>query len=430
MQVSVETLSDLERQVTVQVPAERFAKDLRDRLLSLSRQVKVDGFRPGRAPLRLVKRIYGERVRYETITDLIENSLREALSQEKLSPLGTPKIEARNLEDGQDLEYSAVFEVMPEFELAGFDDIQIERPVAEVTDQDIDTMIKTLQIQRAVWNLVDRPSCAGDRVRIDFEGTINGNCFTGGKSSDVSLILGKSSMLKDFEDRLIGLDAGSQTVFDLSFPESYQDLSIAGKTANFLVKLHTVEEAILPNVDEAFAESFDIKEQGVAGLRKSLRNNMERELRGYIKAVVKRQVMQRLLDTNKIPLPKILIEVEIEKLTRKLCVPNSNKEGVQRFETRVLENEARRRVALGLLIYKLAEIKNIKTDELRVHDYLENIASTYQEPAEMLRWYEQTPQALDNVRALVLEDQIVDWVLERAHIVEKSSTFSEIIASS
>jgi trigger factor len=430
MQVSVETLSDLERQVTVQVPTERFAKDLRDRLLSLSRQVKVDGFRPGRAPLRLVQRIYGERVRYETITALIENSLREALSQERLSPLGTPKIEVRNLEDGQNLEYSAIFEVMPEFQLAGFDNIQIERPVAEVTDQDIEIMIKTLQIQQAVWHSVDRPSSTGDRIRIDFEGTIDGNCFTGGKSSDVSLILGKNSMLKDFEDSLIGLDAGSQTTFDLNFPESYQDSNIAGKTANFRVKLHTVEEAILPNVDEAFAERFDIKVQGVAGLRESLRKNMERELHGCTKAIVKRQVMQWLLDTNKIPLPKILIEVEVGKLTRELCFPKHNKKEVQQFETSILEHEARRRVALGLLIYQLAEIHNIRTDELLVHEYLESIASTYQEPAEMLKWYEQTPQALDNVRALVLEDQIVDWVLERAHIIEKASTFAEVVASS
>lgn len=428
MQVSVETLSDLERRVTVQVPAERLAKEIRDRLLSLSRRVKVDGFRPGKVPLKLVKRLYGDQVRYEAVSELMENTLHEVLTLEKLNPLGGPKIEPKNLEDGQDLEYSATFEVMPEFDPVGFESIRIERPIAEITEQDVDNMLQNLRQQRATWIEVERPAAKGDRVRIDFEGTIDSQHFPGGKGDNVGVVLGKGSMLDDFENRLAGLNAGAEAEFDLTFPESYHVKDVAGKTAHFRVKLHAVEEANLPEVDDTFAESFDVKENGVAGLRQSLRENMERELREGIKATVKRQVMQGLLDANPIPLPRVLIETEIEHLARQLHFPAGAKdEKTRQLKTQLFEPEASRRVALGLLISRLAAVQEIKVDERRVWNYLETMSSTYQEPTEVLRWYEQTPQALDNVRALVLEDQIVDWLLERAQVTEKASTFAEIM---
>lgn len=428
MQVSVETLSDLERRVTVQVPAERLAKEIEDRLQSLSRRVKVDGFRPGKVPLKLVKRMYGDQVRYEAVGELMEHSLHEALTQEKLNPLGGPKIEPKALEDGQDLEYSATFEVMPEFDPTGFDGIAVDRPTAEVTERDVDNMLENLRQQRAIWTAVERPAAEGDRARIDFEGTIDGQTFPGGKGDNVTVILGKGSMLKDFEDRLAGLSAGAETEFELTFPEDYHAKDIAGKTARFQVKLHTVEEAVLPEVDEAFAASFDVKESGVAGLRQSLRDNMERELREGIKASVKRQIMQGLLAANPIPVPKVLVETEIEHLARQLYFPADAKdEKTRQLKTQLFEPEARRRVSLGLLISRLASVQQIKVDERRVRDYLETMASTYQEPDEVVRWYEKTPKALDNVRALVLEDQIVDWLLERAKVTEKTSTFAEIM---
>ncbi|MDS4069922.1 MAG: trigger factor [Candidatus Competibacter sp.] len=428
MQVSVETLSDLERRVTVQVPAERVAKEIQDRLQSLSRRVKVDGFRPGKVPLRLIKRLYGDRVRFEAVSELVEHSLHEALVQEKLNPLGGPKIEPRTLEDGQDLEYCATFEVLPEFEPAGFENIEVERLVAEVTEQDVDHMIDNLRQQRAIWNTVERPAREGDRVRLDFEGKIDGRDFPGGKGENAAVVLGKGAMLEDFEVRLAGLGAGAELEFDLTFPEDYQTRDLAGKTARFEVKLHAVEEANLPEVDDAFAESFDVKEGGVAGLRLSLRRNMERELRDGIKAAVKRQVMQGLLDANRIPLPRALIDLEIENLARQLYFPADAKdEKTQQLKTQLFESEARRRVALGLLVSRLAAIWEIKVDEQRIRNHLESITSAYENPTEVIRWYEQNPQAMESVRALVLEDQIVDWLLERARVTEKASTFAEIM---
>ncbi len=429
MQVSVETLSDLERRVTVQVPADRLAKEVRDRLQSLSRRVKVDGFRPGKVPFKLIQRMYADQVRHEVVTELMKDTLHEALALEKLNPLGGPKIEPKNFEEGQDFEYCATFEIMPEFDPTGFENIRVERPVAEVTEQDVDNMILNLRLQRAVWNEVERPAREGDRVRIDFEGMIDRQNFSGGKGDNVSVVLGKGSVLKDFEARLTGLNAGAEIEFDITFPADYQVKDISGKTAHFRVKLHVVEEASLPEVDEAFAESFDVKKGGIAGLRRSLRENMERELRDGIKATVKRQVMQGLLDANQIPVPRLLIEHEIERLAGQLNFPaNAKSEQSQQLKTQLFEPEARRRVALGLLIARVAADQEIKPDERRVRNYLETMASTYQEPAEVLRWYEQTPGALDNVRALMLEDQIVDWLLERAQVTEKATTFAEIMA--
>lgn len=428
MQVSVETLSDLERRVTVQVPAERLAKDIQDRLQSLSRRVKVDGFRPGKVPFKLVKRLYGDQVRYEAVSELMQNSLHEALTAQKLNPLGGARIEPKSLEDGKDLEYCATFEVLPEFEPTGFDTIKVERPSAEVTEADVERMLENLRQQRVTWNAVDRPAAEGDRARIDFEGTVDGQNFAGGKGDNVEVILGKGAMLKDFEDRLIGARPGDDTEFDLTFPESYQAEQIAGKTARFKVSVRAVEEPKLPAVDEEFAASFDVKENGVEGLKRSLRDNMERELRDGIKASIKRQVMQGLLDANPIPLPKALIASEIEQLSKQLYFPADAKdEKTQQLKAQLFEPEARRRVALGLLISRLAELREIKVDNQRVRNFLETMASTYQEPEEVVRWYEQNPRALDNVRAMVLEDQIVDWLLERAQVTEKASTFAEIM---
>ena len=428
MQVSVETLNDLERRVTVQVPAERVAKEIQDRLVAMSRKAKVAGFRPGKVPLKIIKQMYGDQARYETVSELMQNSLRDALVQENLTPLGGPSIEPKVLEEGQALEYSATFEVMPEFDLSGFDNIKVERPVAEITEQDVDLMIDNLRRQRTNWSTVERPAHDGDRVRFDFEGKIDGQDFSGNKGTNAQVVLGGKTMLPGFEAQLIGLSAGAEGDFDLTFPDDYQTAEVAGKTAHFQVKLHGVEEAHLPELDDAFAASFDVKEGGIPALRQSLRANMERELRDGIQAAIKRQVMQGLLDGNPIPVPQALIGVEIEHLASQLRFPvGDNSERVRQLKMQLFEAEARRRVALGLLISKLAANQGIEPDGQQVRARLDAIAATYEEPTEVVRWYEQTPNALDNVRALVLEDQVVDWVLERAQVTEKTSTFAEIM---
>ena len=428
MQVSVETLNDLERRLTVQVPAERVAKEIQDRLVSMSRRVKVPGFRPGKVPLKLIQRMYGDQVRYEAVSELMEHSLRDALVQENLNPLGGPKIEPKALEEGQDFEYSATFEVMPEFELAGVESLQIERPVAEVTEQDVDAMLETLRWQRAVWSRAERPARIGDRVRFDFVGTIDGQDFPGGKAENQQFILGKKALLPDFETRLIDQNAGAQLSFDLTFPADYSAAEVAGKTASFQINLHEVEEAALPDLDDAFAANFDIEQGGIFALRQLLRENMERELREGIQAAIKRQVMQGLLEVNAVPLPRALIWAEIEQLAGQLRFPtDGDSQQIQKLKASLFEGEARRRVALGLLISKLASGQGIQVDEQRVQARVNAVAAAYEKPDEMLRWYQQTPNALDSVRALVLEDQVVDWVLERAQVSDRPSAFAEIM---
>ncbi|MCP5159537.1 MAG: trigger factor [Gammaproteobacteria bacterium] len=431
MQVSVEALNDLERRVTVQVPAEKVANEIQDRLQTLSRQVKMAGFRPGKVPLKMVKRLHGDQVQYEVVSELMEHSLREALIQEKLNPLSQPKIEPKPLEEGQDFEYSVTFEVMPEFEATGFETVQVERPTAEVTEQDIDQMVESLRWQRADWSLVERPANLNDRLQLDLHGTIDGQPLANDQGKDITLILGRKATFPELEEKLIGLSSGAEAEFDLTFPQDYPAGGVAGKTAHIQVKLHRVEEATLPDVDDAFAEGFDVREGGVAGLRQSLRDNMERELREGIKAMVKKQVMQGLLEANQIPLPKILVEQEINYLAHQMMNIPSNTEDndkIKHIKHQLFGAEARRRLTLSLLISDLATRHHIELDEQRVRAYLESVAAAYEEPDEWIRSCEQDAQALNNIRGLVFEDQIIEWVLDRAQLTEKKSTFSEVTA--
>lgn len=427
MQVSVETLNALERRVTVRLPAETVAAEIQNRLQTLSRTVKVDGFRPGKAPLKLVKQLYGRQARLETAGELMENSLREALLQENLHPLGQPEIEPQALVDGQDFEYSATFEVVPQIELTGFETIQVTRPVAEVTDQDVDDMIESLRWQQAVWNAVERPAGRNDRVRLDFEGKIDGQEFSGGQGKDAEFVLDGKTLFKGFEERLFGLNPGAVTEFDFTLPDDYPNKDLTGKTAHFQVKLHTVEEATLPAVDDTFAEKFDIREGGMTALRESLLDNMKRNLRETIKATVKRQVTEGLFKANPIPVPRALVGAEIKNLAQQMRLPADLPDENRKLAVQLLSFQAYHRVALGLLMSELAKRENLQVDEQRVRDILETQAATYQEPEEVIRAYEQDPRMMEHARALALEDQIVDWLLERAQVTEKPSAFAEIM---
>ena len=428
MQVSVETLNALERRVTVRVPAEKVATEIQSRLQTLSRKVKVHGFRPGKVPLKVMKQLYGQQAWLETAGELMESSLREALTQENLNPLSPPNIEPKPRQEGQDFEYSATFEVAPQVEPTGFETIRVVRPVAEVTEQDVDDMIESLRWQQAVWNTVERPTGQKDRVRLDFEGKIDGQEFPGGKGENAEFVLDGKTLFRDFEKRLLGLNAGAEAEFDFTLPDSYPNKDLAGKTAHFQIRLHSVEEATLPEVDDAFAEKFDIREGGLAALRESLLDNMKRNLRDSIKAIIKRQVTQGLFQANRVPLSRALVAVEIENLASQLQFPDElSDEQKQQLKAQMFGAQAYHRVALGLLMSELVKREGIQLDEQRVREVLEMQAAAYQDSEEVIRAYEQDPQMMNNARALALEDQIVDWLLERAQVTEKASTFAEIM---
>lgn len=427
MQVSVEELGALERRMTVQVPAERIDKEVNNRLRSLTPRVKVDGFRPGKVPLKLVKRMYGPRVRQEVLGDMLKTTLEEALTEKDLHLAGGPKIDPKTPKEGEDFEYSATFEVMPQFEVQGTEGIEVERPVAEITESDIDRMLETLRKQRATWHSVERPSQSGDRVTLDFEGKIEGEDFPGNKRENASVVLGEGRMVKNFEDRLVGLDAGAETELDIDFPEDYGPEEVAGRTAHFSVRIKTVEEPRLPEVDEQFAADFGVQEGGVEGLRKAVRENMERELREAIKVSVKQQIMQGLLEVNDIPLPQAMVDNEADRLIRQADLPKPETDEEAAGIRTAVDPEARRRVALGLVISKLVASQSIQVDQQRVRAHLQDIASTYEDPAAVIEWYSQHGRLMEGIHALALEDQVVDWLMERAKVTDKPSSFEGVM---
>lgn len=428
MQVSVEELGGLERRLTVQLPAARIEQEIEQRLQDLSRRVKLDGFRPGKVPLKVVKRMYGGQVRQEVLGELMQSSFQEAVSGQNLRPAAGPQISPSAADEG-DFAYAATFEVLPEFELQGFEGIAVERPVAEVSDADIDSMLETLRKQRTVWTPVERPAQSGDRVTVSFEGTIDGVAFPGGKGDEVPVVLGAGGMLPDFENGLIGIVAGEAREIAVGFPEGYHAQELAGKTARFALNAGLVAEPSLPPVDEEFAKAFGVEDGSVESLRAALRDNMTRELGQGIKTRVKKQVMDALLAANPIELPKVLVTEEIDRIAQQAGFPAASAGNAEadRIKEGVFAEEARRRVALGLLISKLVVQEKLTADPARIVEQLTTMASTYQDPNEVMQWYLKNPQAMEGLRALALEDTVVDWVLARASVTEQPSTFDAVM---
>ncbi|HNE01235.1 MAG TPA: trigger factor [Plasticicumulans sp.] len=428
MQVSVEELGGLERRLTVQLPAARIEQEIEQRLQDLSRRVKLDGFRPGKVPLKVVKRMYGGQVRQEVLGELMQSSFQEAVSGQNLRPAAGPQISPSAAAEG-DFAYAATFEVLPEFELQGFEGIAVERPVAEVSDADIDSMLETLRKQRTVWTPVERPAQTGDRVTVSFEGTIDGVAFPGGKGDEVPVVLGAGGMLPDFENGLIGIAAGEAREIAVSFPEGYHAQELAGRTARFALNAGVVAEPSLPPVDEEFAKAFGVEDGSVESLRAALRDNMTRELGQGIKTRVKKQVMDALLAANPIELPKVLVTEEIDRIAQQAGFPAASAGNAEadKIKEGVFAEEARRRVALGLLISKLVVQEKLTADPARVVEQLTTMASTYQDPNEVMQWYLKNPQAMEGLRALALEDTVVDWVLARASVTEQPSTFDAVM---
>lgn len=429
MQVSVETTGGLERRITVRVSAERIEKEVENRLQSLVRTARVAGFRPGKVPFKVVERKYGPQVRQEVLGEVVQSSFYEAVAQEKLRPAGGPAIEASKMEPGQGLEYSATFEVYPEIQLAVLEGCKVERPVAAVAEEDVDQVIDTLRKQRVTWGSVDRPAQSDDRLIIDFEGTVDGAPFPGNTGKQVALVLGAGAFLKDFEEQLVGAKAGEQRSFDVRFPEDYPAKEVAGKQVRFQVDVTSVSEPKFPVVDEAFARGFGIEDGSVDGLRREVRQNMERELDQTIKARVKQQVMDALREKNSIDLPGVLVEQEIDRLVAQTQerMRDPNRRQNLSLPRSLFEEQARQRVALGLIIAEVVKANGIKVDQARVRSAVESLAATYEHPEEVVNWYYSNRNLLANVEGLVLEDQVVDHVLQQLEVVDVPTTFDALM---
>ena len=427
MMVSVETLPGLERRIEVSVPATRVRQQVDARLLKVSRTVRIKGFRPGKAPIHVVRKHYGREVREEVVSDLIRETFAEALRQEKLQPAGGPRIEAKKTGEPDDLRYTATFEVYPQIALKDPAGIRLTRPTAVVGEGDVDAMIESLRRQRPDWTDVARGSRDGDRITIDFEGRIGGEAFEGGKSENLVVVLGTGRLLPDFEQGVLGAAAGEKREFDLRFPDDYQAKHLAGQSASFQVIVRKVEESRLPAVDDAFCQAFGVSDGGIAALRTEVRENMERELAQAVQARLKSQVMEQLLAANPIAVPKALVEAEIREMQVELLRRSGSRDTRQLPPRESFEPGARRRVALGLILNEVIRHAGIQANAAQVQKRLDELVATYSDPDEARRQYLQNEAATRQLQMSVLEDQAVDWVVNAASVTDQPATFKDIM---
>ncbi|EIJ43319.1 trigger factor [Beggiatoa alba B18LD] len=434
MQVSVETTSTLERRMTIGVPKERIEEKIQSRIKELSHTVKVNGFRPGKIPLRVVEQKFGGQVRQEVIGELIESSFKEAIEQEKLHPVGQPKIDLKsNLTDfSQDLAYTADFEIFPEISAVNIDNLNIEKPVAEVTQPDIDKMLEKLRKQRQDWENIDAPAEKDSQITIDFVGTVDGNPFKGNEAKALRLVLGDertNNILPNFSEAMLGVRAGDTREVDISFPAEHTNSEIAGKTVHFVVQVHEVAKPKLPEINEDFIKSLGVASGELDALYKEVRDNMERELKFAVTNKVKQQVLEILLKNNPLEVPKAMVAHETQRMVQNMLQElrdagmNSNVQP----EPAMFEERAQRRVRLGMLMSELVRANNIKVRADKVREMIETVASTYEEPEVVIKWYYADPQRLEQVESVVLEEQIVEWLVEKAQVTEIPMSFDAVM---
>lgn len=410
----------------VQVPAERVEKAVDERLQRMSRTVRLKGFRPGKVPVKVVRQQFGQQVRQEVLGDVMQTTFNEAVVQEKLTPAAGPRIEPINLEQGGDLKYRAIFEVLPQIELKGIESLKVERPSAQVSEADVDAMIENLREQRPTYSVVEREAGDKDRVTIDFEGTIDGQPFDGGKAEDYPIDIGAGRMLADFEAGLRGVKAGDKKDIELTFPENYQ-ANLAGKQAKFAVHVKQVEERKLPELDDEFARLYGVEEGGIERLRAEVKENMERELGEAIKARVKKQILDGLLEANPIDLPKAMVDAQVRELQIDAARRMGARDASQIPPPEGFQDTARRRVALSLLIGEIIRTANIQVDQAQVQARFEDLAAQYPDQGQALQQYRSNPQFRRQMEAAVLEDQVIDWLTQRAQVTDQPSTFKEIM---
>ncbi|MFP3517760.1 trigger factor [Pseudomonas sp. SIMBA_077] len=427
MQVSVENTSALERRMTIGVPAERIEAEVNKRLQQTAQKAKIPGFRPGKVPMSVIRQRYEADARQEALGNVIQASFYEAVVEQKLNPAGAPSVEPKVFEKGKDLEYIATFEVFPEFEVTGLDTIAVERLSAEVAEADLDKMLDVLRKQNTRFEVTERAAQNEDQLNIDFVGKVDGEVFAGGSAQGTQLVLGSGRMIPGFEDGLVGAKAGEERVLTLTFPEDYQNLDLAGKAAEFTVKVNTVSEPKLPELNEEFFAQFGIKETGIEGFRTEVRKNMERELRQAIKSKVKNQVMDGLLAANPIEVPKALLSNEVDRLRVQAVQQFGGNIKPDQLPAELFEEQAKRRVVLGLIVAEVVKQFDLKPDEDRVREMIQEMASAYQEPEQVVAWYYKNDQQLNEVRSVVLEEQVVDTVLQKAKVTDNAVSYEEAV---
>ena len=429
MQVSVETTEGLERKLTIAVPGERVDMAVKTRLKEAAQTIRLNGFRQGKVPLRVVKNKFGKGVRQEVVGELMNQTYFEAIAQESLKPAGQPRIEPTIMDEGKDLEFVAIFEIYPEIALPDFAGIKAERLVAEVSADDIDEMIETLRKQRQTWEPVERAAADGDMVNIDYVGKKEGEEFEGGNAVGQNLVLGSERMIPGFEDGVIGKSAGEHFTLQLKFPEEYQSDELAGAEVEFDLKLNTVSEQNLPQVDEEFFKSFGVEEGGDEAFREEVSKNMQREMKSASRNKLKTTLMDSLVSDIEVKIPAALMSNEIQQLKQQTVQQMG---GGQRLDPNTMPDDlfldqAKRRVTLGLILGEVIAQQSIKADADKVRAAVEEIAATYESPEEVVKWYYSNEEQLQGIESSVMEDQVFDFIIEQAEISDKQVSYQEAI---
>jgi trigger factor len=429
VQVSLETGSGLERRLRVQVPAGRIEEEVELRLRDAGRTARLKGFRPGKAPAHVVRQHFGPQIRQEVLQELLHSSYSEAIEREKLRPAGSPRIESAAAETGQDFSYTAVFEVYPEFSVAGLDDLVLEKPEPQLAEADIDQTVGRLRHQKGTWRPVERGAVEGDRIVVDFEGTHLGEPVEGGKAERFAIVLGEGRMLADFERNLIGMTAGSRRNFLVRFPGDYHEEELRDAEVSFDVLAHEVAALELPELDAGFVRSFGIESGDPGEFRRLVRENLEREAAAKVQADMRRQAMEHLLASNPVELPSVLVAREAAGLQARSMRSLGLRDPKDAPPPQAYEEVARRRVRLGLVMGALVREHDIKLDPSRVEARLEELCRDYEQPAEVRKIYLQNPELMAQVENAVMEEQVVSWLLERARVVPKKVAFAELMAA-
>ncbi len=433
MQASLETLSTLERRLKVAVPATQINNEVENRLKRLQRTVKLHGFRPGKVPMKVVVQQFGPQVRQEVLGDTVERTFGEAVREKNLRVAGYPKIEAKPAaEASTEFEFTATFEVFPEVRIGDLSAASIERPAVAVDEPEVEKTIEVLRKQRTRYEDIDRAAANGDVVVMDYAGTIDGTPFDGGTAQGQSVVLGEGRLLPDFEAALIGLRAGEGKSFELTFPADYHGAEVAGKKAIFEVTLHKVQEQKLPAVDAEFAKSLGVEDGDLGRMRADVRANLEREVKRRVQARVKDQALKTLLETSSLEVPKALVDMEIERLMAQMA-ENLRGRGMKpeqmNMPREAFDPEARRRVSIGLVLNELVKQQGIKAQPDQVKAMIEEYAESYEHPDEVVRWYYQSGDRVREVEAVVLENNVVEWVLGNTKVVDKATPFEELMGN-
>ena len=427
MTATLETLDGLSRRMTLNLNTAEIEGEVSKRLAKIAKNVRMDGFRPGKAPLKLVAARYSGEIRGEVLGDALQQRFTQAVQENDLKVAGYPQFAP-----GPEGAFTATFDVFPEIKIGDLSGIKVTRPIVEVSDADVDRTLEVLRKQRVQYHTVERAAQEGDRLHIDYVGTIDGEPFQGGEAKDFPVILGEGRTLKDFEGSLVGMKAGETKTFDVTFPEDYFAKELAGKTATFTASVSSVHEAHLPEVDEALAQSLGIHEGGVAQLREEIRGNLAREAKRRIQARVKEQVLNGLLETTPFDVPGGLVAMErralMEKAVSDLKARGMREQDIQ-MRDEIFEPQAKRRVALGLLMDELVRANGISAPEDQVKALVDEFAQSYEDPSEVVAWYHQDRNRLNEARALVLEENLVNWVLEHAQVTDEPSTLEKLMGN-